>query len=162
MELMNEVIGSMIGVFSYAEYPFEWAYQTILFGRTGWVTAVDGINRTDIPVIIIHGDQDKEIMYNGASIIAHRGEITNPNVVYKTCSTKNHNGHNDLFKSEAASNYIVEKNEEYKVLTDKYNGNIPDDVKTAYYEGVDKFKTSELDSDFMNEINSFFEKSLKK
>jgi hypothetical protein len=46
------------------------------------------------PVIIIHGIKDEAISYYGASIIAYQGEITNPNVIYKTCSAENHNGHN--------------------------------------------------------------------
>jgi len=41
-----------------------------------------------------------------------------------------------------------------------YNENIPNDIKAEYYEGVDKFQTSELDVDFMNEINRFFEDRL--
>ena len=129
----------------------------MLFGRTARVTAVGGINRTDTPVMIIQGDEDKEISYYGASIIAHQSEITNPNVSYKTCSAENHNGHNDLFESDAASDYINEKNKEYKELYDSYNGNIPDQVKSMYYAGADKFQTSELDADFMNEIKGFFE-----
>lgn len=60
-------------------------------------TAVDGINRTDTAVMIIHGDEDEAISYVGASIIAHQDEITNPNVINKTYSTENHNGHNNLF-----------------------------------------------------------------
>lgn len=160
MELMNEVLKGEIGALSYVEYPFGWACQTMLFGSTSRVTAVNGINRTDTPIMIIHGDKDKEISYNGASIIAHKGEITNPNVIYKTRSVKNQNGHNDLYKSGAAIEYIKEKNIEYKKLYDRYNGKIPDDIKAKYYEGVDKFKACELDVDFIDEINSFFEKQL--
>lgn len=160
MELLLEGAKSMMGVFAYVEYPFEWAYQTMLFGSTARITAVDGINSTDTAVMIIHGDKDKEISYNGASIIADRGKITNPNVIYKTCSVENHNGHNNLFESNAASEYMKEKNVEYQELFDKYNKNIPNDIKAKYYEGVDKTRTSELDVDFMNEINRFFEGNL--
>jgi hypothetical protein len=77
--------------------------------------------------------------------------------MYKTISTKYHNGHNNLFLSDAASKYINEKNKEYKKLFDRYHEHIPVDVKSKYYEGVDKFQTSELDVDFMNDINQFFE-----
>jgi alpha-beta hydrolase superfamily lysophospholipase len=157
MELLNEQANRMIGLFSYIEYPFEWVYQTVLFGRTARITAVDGINSKNTPVLIIHGDKDEEISYNGASIIAHKENITNPNVMYKTISAKYHNGHNNLFLSDAASKYINEKNKEYKKLFDRYHEHIPDDVKSKYYEGVDKFQTSELDVDFMNDIDQFFE-----
>ena len=160
-ELLLEGAKSTIGILANIEYPFLWAYQSILFGSTARLTAVDGINRSHTPVMIIHGSADKDILYNGASIIAHRSLITNPDVVYKTCSTENHNGHNDLLMSEAAIQYKNEKNQEYKVLFEKYGGNIPDDVKAAYYAGVDKFQTSERDVNFMKEINGFFEKQLQ-
>lgn len=161
IELLIEQAESMMGGFAYIEYPYEWAYQTMLFGKTARLTAVDGINRTDIAVMIIHGDADDTISYGGASIMAHKSEIINPNVIYETRSAKNHNGHNDLFISDAASEYINQINEEYKALYDSYNGNIPDDVKAEFYAGIDKFQTSELDADFMNNINSFFEKELR-
>lgn len=161
MELLSEAAKDMMGSFAYVEYPFEWAYQTMLFGSIAKITAVDGINSTDTAVMIIHGDEDEAIAYNGASIIAHQSEITNPKVTYKTCSAENHNGHNNLFVSEAASRYIMEKNEEYKELFDSYNQSIPDDIKAEFYEGVDKFQINELDANFMNEINRFFEKQLR-
>jgi pimeloyl-ACP methyl ester carboxylesterase len=161
MELANEQVKSMLGAFSYIEYPFEWMYQTMLFGSITGITAVDGINKTDIPVMIIHGKKDESISYNGASIISHKDKITNPNVIYKTCSAENRDGHKTLFRSAAAMEYAKILNEEYKKLFDSYNGKVPDKARVKFYTGVDKFRTSELDKDFMNEINSFFEKNLK-
>ena len=160
-ELLLEGAKSEMGIFAYIEYPYLWAYQSMLFGNTARLTAVDGINRIDTPVMIIHGSADEDILYNGASIISHRSAITNPNVVYKTCSANNHNGHNNLLQSEAAIQYINEKNKEYKGLRDRDAGNIPDDVNANFYEGIDKFQTSELDAGLMNEINGFFEKQLQ-
>ena len=160
-ELLFEGAKSEMGVFAYLEYPYLWAYQRMLFGSTARLTAVDGINRSDAPVMIIHGSADEEILYNGASIISHRSAVTNPNVVYKTCSAKNHNGHNNLLQSEAAIQYINEKNKEYKALSDRYDGKLPDDVKANFYAGIDKFQTSELNAGLMNEINDFLEKSLQ-
>ncbi|WP_342431617.1 alpha/beta fold hydrolase [Neobacillus sp. FSL H8-0543] len=159
-EFLLEQADNMMGFFSYVEYPFLWIYQNMLFGRTARMTAVDGINNTDTAVLIIHGDKDESISYDGSSIIAHKGDITNHLAKTKTISEENHNGHNNLFVSDAASKYINKKNEEYKVLFERYNENIPKDIKAEFYEGVDKFKTSELDVEFMREINRFFEGSL--
>jgi pimeloyl-ACP methyl ester carboxylesterase len=160
MELLKEQVDSLLGVFSPIGYPFLSFYQNILFGKTSSVTATDGINSTDTPVMIIHGDKDEAISYNGASIIAHKAEITNPNDIYKTCNVVDHNGHNNLFKSNASSEYKKEKNLEYKEIYDQYNGEIPDDIREKYYEEVDRFLASELDVNFMNEINQFFETQL--
>ena len=96
MELLKEQTDSLLGVFSPIEYPFLWIYQNMLFGNTIRVTATKGINRTDTPVMIIHGVKDEVISYYGAGIIAHQAAITNPNVIYKTCSAENHDGHNNF------------------------------------------------------------------
>jgi len=162
MEMLIEEAGRIMGGLAYLEYPIMWLYQTILFGKAAWISAVDSINKAgDTPVMIIHGDNDKKISYTGAAIIAKRSKITNPNVVYKTCSQEGHNGHSDLFYSEAAIKYRAEKNREYSELTEKYGGEIPEDAKAAYYQGIDRFLWHELDSAFMNDINRFFEEALK-
>ena len=160
MELLNEQSVSLLGAFSPIAYPFLWIYQNMFFGNTAWVTATSGINSTDTPVMIIHGVNDEAIAYDGASIIAHRDEIINPNIIYKTSSAKNHDGHNNLFESDAASEYAKDKNLEYKEIYNRYDGEIPDEIKEEYYEGVDRFRTSELDLDFMDKINFFFEEQL--
>ena len=159
--LLWEGAQDTLGAGAYLEYPFLWAYQTMLFGSTARLTAVAGINRTTTPVMIIHGEADEAIRYAGASIIARRAAITNPNVVYQTRSAENQNGHNNLLMSAAAIRYAAELNQAYKSLYDQYAGSVPDDVKAAYYAGIDKSQTSELDTGFMDEINRFYEAQLK-
>ena len=160
MGLFDEQSHRMIGALAYVEYPFEWAYQTLIFGSDASVTAVDGINRTNTPVMIIHGTADEAIAYNGASIIAQRSRIANPNVVYISRSANNQNDHDHLMKSAAAMEYINQKNTEFKLLSERYNGNIPESALNSFFAGVDRFQVSELDADFMKRINSFFEISL--
>ena len=160
MEILFEQAREMMGAFAYVEYPFLWAYQTMLFGRAARLTAVDGTNSADTAVMVIHGDKDKTVSYDSAGIIAHKSEITNPNVVYKTCTTENHNGHSNLFRSDAAVQYIGRQNQVYRDLRDRHNGSIPDDVMADYYANMDKTLASELDTGFMDEINRFFERRL--
>lgn len=162
MEMLDEQAESMMGALAHLEHPFEWIYQTALFGRKAGLTAVDGINNVKIPVMIIHGSKDETVSYTGAGIIAHKDEITNPNVKYRTCSEKNQNGHNNLYMSEAASEYFNKINNDYKALYLKYNKKIPHDVKAEFYQGIDRHKTSERDTDFLSEINNFYEKSLNR
>lgn len=160
MELLAEQAHKMMGPLAYVMYPYEWAYQRMLFGDAAGMTAAEGISRTNTPVLLIHGENDEMISYEKTSIISHREEIMNPNVTYRTSRENGHDGHNDLCLSDRAIAYTTEMNEEYKKLYDTYEGSIPDDVKAAYYEAVDKFRTGELDRTFMEEINRFLENSL--
>jgi pimeloyl-ACP methyl ester carboxylesterase len=156
LEQGKHLIGSSI----YLAYPFAWAYQTILFGEVANRTAVSGINSTDAAVMIIHGTEDASILYDGSSIIAQRENITNPKVTYKTMAEPKRNGHNNLLYSIEALEYVTEKNKLYRALYEQYEGSIPDEVKREYYAGVDRRKTSELNLELMEEINSFFEENL--
>lgn len=160
MGIMAEDAKRELGLLGEVAYPFGWAYQYLRFGQASLVTAVKGINRTDIPVMIIHGSEDESVAYNGASIIAQRAAITNPKVVYKTCSAENRNGHNSLYRSAAAIQYAQQKNQEYQVLLDRYQGYIPDAAKADFYAGVDRYQTSELDASFMRDVSDFFESAL--
>jgi alpha-beta hydrolase superfamily lysophospholipase len=160
VELLDEQIRNQLGALSFAMHPFGWVYQYVRFGHSAWVTAVDGINSSNTPVMIVHGTADTMISYTGASIIAQREIITNPNVIYKTSSAKDNNGHANLLFSAAAVEYSNQKNEEYKSISDRYQGNIPDEVTAEYYAGVNPFQTTDRNADLMDEINSFFESSL--
>ncbi len=159
-ELLREQAKAQMGLLGYIEYHFLVKYQSWLFGDDADLSAVNGINKTDTPVMIIHGTADKSISYTGASIISHRNVITNPNVVYETISAENHNGHKTMFRSDAAIAYINNLNKEFQELLDQYNGNIPDDAYAQFYERLNKFQVNELDENFMNDINVFFETNL--
>lgn len=158
--LMDEYVRSEAGALGYGLYPFEWAYQTLRFGRSASRTAVDGINHSRTPVMIIHDRADEAIAYDGASITAQRGRITNPNVVYIARSTANGSGHMDLLRSQAAIAYKNQKNQEFQVIYDSYQGRVPDSAMAAFHAGVDHFQTSELDAELMDEINRFYQSAL--
>ncbi len=151
---------SQAGFFGTIAYPYEWLYQRLLFGNDAGIAAVDGINSSGTPVMIIHGTADDLILYNGASIMAQKDAITNPNGVYVTRSEAGQDGHSSLLRSREALEYSAAKNQECKAISDSFGGNIPQDVRAAWYAGLDKWKTSELDSGLMDQIGSFFESSL--
>ncbi len=154
-ELVMEQLKSETGILGYLEYPFAANYQRRLFGKNAGLSAVNGINGSNTPVLIIHGIADEAIAYNGASIISHRDEITNPNVVYKTCDVAGQDGHKTLLKSAAAINYAKKINAEYKAIFDQYDGKIPDSVNAEFYGKVDKFLASQLDPNLMDADQRF-------
>ncbi len=157
MGMLNEEMKRMMGPLAYAVYPYGWAYRAMLFGSAVNLTAVDGINSSDAAVMIIHGTEDESVSYDGASIISQRDKITNPNVVYKTCSEENRNGHSSLLRSEAAAEYSARADLEYQKLADLYDGYVPDEVKSVFQACLDSNLTNEPDPVLFNEINAFFE-----
>lgn len=155
--IVYETAQDMLGkLFAAIEYPFMWINNKILFGSESDVSAVDSINSTDTPVMIIHGKTDETILYDGASIIAQKDKITNPNVVFKTVG----GNHNSLYMTEQAGKYLAETEERGNELLEQYDGDIPDDIEEEYYASVAKEKVSELSLEFMQEVDDFFTDSI--
>ena len=69
MEMVIEQGEQMMGSFIHVQYPFLWLYQRLLFGETASLTAVDAINKTETPVLIIHGTEDEMVQFEGSSIL---------------------------------------------------------------------------------------------
>ncbi len=141
------------------EYPFMWLNNKVRFGEYSDISAVDSINSSDAHVMIIHGTGDNTIKYDGASIISQRDKITNPNVTYKIMDGEL-NGHSNLFSSKESVEYIKKLQEEFEILYEKYNEDIPDDILKNFYENTDKEKASELSKDFMDSVNEFYTNAL--
>ena len=130
------------GPFVCLEYPFMALENFFRFGKVSLVSAVKGINAVQTPVLVIHGAADKIVLFDGASIIAQQKSITNPNVEYCTRSKEGQNGHNNLYLSERAVQYEKE-------------------MRDKNYKEIDPLVKGELDAEFMNRVNQFYEKSLR-
>lgn len=156
MEMILEWAEGMMGGFACVEYPYIYLYQKLLFGKNANMSAVDGINSTDTPVLIIHGSDDTVVGYEGAGIIAYRDSIDNPNVQYRICSKEGQNGHNNLFVSSEALSYADEMNALYEKLCEQYGDDIPEEAEEEFYAGINKWKMSELDADFMQDVLAFY------
>lgn len=149
------MMGPLIG----AEYPFIWLNQKLTFGDTLDLTAVDAINSTDTPVLIIHGSADPTVGFDTVSIMAAREQITNPNVEYIVRSGERQDGHNSLFHSLDCLDYVDEINEDYRVLYDQYGGEIPESVERDFYAPIDKARASAVDQEFMDSVLAFYQKA---
>lgn len=156
MSMIMEWGRDMIGPLIYAEYPFIWLNQKLTFGDTLELTAVDAINSTDTPVLLIHGSGDTTVGFDTVSIVSQREKITNPHVQYIIRDREGQNGHNSLFHSMDCLDYVEEINEAYEKLYDAYDGEIPAAEEAAFYEGVDKFRSSALDPAFMEAAADFY------
>jgi len=160
MEIIIEQGRSMMGGFISIQYPYLWLYQSILFGETASLNAVDAINQSDVPVLIIHGAEDEVVAYDGSSIISNINRITNPNVRTITLSEPGRSGHNSVLRSNASIDYIDEINIEYRKLYNSYEQNIPFEVKKDFYAKLDRSLAQDINRALMDEIHEFFLESI--
>lgn len=154
---VRKFVGNTFGV---TQYPYMWIYNTILFGDKANISAVDGINKSDIPVMLIHGNNDTTVPHDSAGIIAHKNEITNPNVRYILRTEDTVNSHTKVFYSLEMAEYSKETDKLKDVLEEKYGEDIPKEDLKNFYDSIDKFRMSELDSEIFNSINEMFKKAV--
>lgn len=61
-----------IGILAKIAYLFISLFHIILFGKMAFVSGMNGINKSNIPVMIIHGEKDEVVSFNGPSILAKK------------------------------------------------------------------------------------------
>ncbi len=114
--------------------PFNSLFIDIKYGDDKNLSAVDGINSTDIPVLVLSAQEDS--FYGGTSPIYRRQEeITNPNCTFILMDEEGHNGHYDYFLTDEALAY----------------------QKSAPEINIDKELYMEHDDDIMQMIIDFFD-----
>ena len=136
-------------------YPYLWAYQRFLFGRSAGLSAVGGINSGNVPVKIIHGTADWLIQYNSAGIIAYRDSITNPNVQFVTHYMPHHNCHMNLLMTKDAAAYAREVDNVFFELLYRYTGKQREDAcifTTVYFHHVHMVTNRNLTRCFCSQI----------
>lgn len=106
---MEGVVGSAanhIGAIAYGNYGYLWIYQALLFGKeTVELEAVEEISESDVPVLVVHGNNDSTVPKDKYSIISHKGDIDSDNVEYILCTTPGQDGHTDLlFDADGTAN----------------------------------------------------------
>ena len=94
--MLFEAVRPIAGPVGYLIHPILLAHQRLHFGQYADLSAIEGINRSGIPVMIIHGVDDTIVTYHRAGIIAHQERITNPNVIFVTRRYPDYAGHADL------------------------------------------------------------------
>ena len=121
------------------------AVQKSRFGNYVNYTAVDGINKSNLPVFIAHGTDDTVIRFNVDSIIANKNKITNPNVEYYISDGGNHTSL--LYSNQAITYQNIVDNALKKM---KYN------EKKDYVSKVDDKLYSQLNSNLFSSILNFY------
>ena len=85
--------------------PVNRAFISIKYGADKDLSAVDGINRSGIPVLVISADDD--VYYGGkrSPIYDKMGEVTNERCEFRLMDRPRHNEHYTYFLTDAAIDY---------------------------------------------------------
>ena len=161
VEMIYEFAKGVVGDARPLLYPSIWLYNKLLFGEYAGLSAVDGINSTDTPILIIHGTEDETIGYTESAIINKRGEITNPNVQYITLEGCTHRGMFDTAEGGAVKQEINEQlaaiaketgvKHYYDLLPD------PSDEVKAVFSAADLDAANEPNAEFLSQIEDYFD-----
>ena len=144
------------------DFPKEFlnTYQALLFKDYTSYSAVKGINSTDIPVYIAHGNRDLVIGFSHQSVISHRDEIRENNVTYYI-GTDAHAGHNTILHSSRAVAYQEKVEKDLKQLKKKYDRELTQEELTEFCNNVDHALYSEINLEMMQEILDMFNNALE-
>ena len=160
MEMTAAGAEKMLGkALSTVIYPFEWFYNRMLFGEAGSRTAVEAINHSTVPVLIMHGEHDTDVSYDRCGIIAKRDQITKPDVVFETL-TGPYADHNSFFLSDEANAYRAERLAEYDALKAQNGSELTDAQKDAFIAGTDPVLYHQCSDALMTRIDSFLTEHL--
>ncbi len=116
---------SLVGGIAYSNYPFLSMYENMVFGSDlSGCSAVEEINKSNIPVLVIQSSADDQIPAYKYSIYSHRKEITSENIEYLLYTKDGSNGHiSILYDENRCPNYdIIKKISAYYKEKSRYKG----------------------------------------
>ena len=157
--IMQEKGEQYVGKLSMVSKPIFNAYQKMLFKKYVNYSGVQGINSVSTPVFIAQGVDDKIITYTGQSIMAHRDEITNPNVIYyETVGLQG--DHNNIWHSIDSIAYQNKVSSGLKKLEIEKGSKLSKEEKITYYNTVNHTLYSEVNGELMGQILQMFDNAL--
>lgn len=131
------------------------SHQKKIFGKYIKYTALDGVNSVNVPIFIAHGDSDETISYELQSLISHKDEIINPNVIYLT-TTGNQGGHTSIWHSKRSNDYQEIVDQEIKRMK---KDKLDNQEIAKYVMSVDNYLYSEINFDLFDKIIEMFDKA---
>ena len=161
IEMMMSFAGANMGKATALLRPFAYLEHLLLFGKYATLTATDGINRSGIPVMLIHGTNDTLVRYDTTGIVAHKDEITNPNVTIYPMSDVGQDGHTSIFRNEKSVAEIERLNARFNELRKQYGKDMPLEERQKLFAETDLDAVNLPNDKMLGDINAFFEKALK-
>lgn len=160
VEVLVDTASIRMGPVAATQRPTLWLVNKMTFGEHADRTALDGINKTSAPVLVVHGTDDEVVRYDVSSIISQRDLITNPNVEYLVFDEEDHNGHNTYFYSDEANSYLEEKKTELEQVEAQYPEGVPDDVMETFMDGYDQHRGNIANPELIDALDTFVTKSV--
>ncbi len=162
LEEMTYVGKSLIGSFACIEKPFIWMVLRAKFGEKMNLTATSGINRAKhTAVMIIQGDLDDFVGFDGPCIYANRDKVTRDDVQFVLLEGREH-GNLMMDHSPERMEYMEQLNQEYSLILEEYQNEVPDEIKKEWNDTIDKQLTSQIDEELFEKIVDFYTDAIGK
>ncbi|MBR2988203.1 MAG: alpha/beta fold hydrolase [Clostridia bacterium] len=157
--IMLEKGEQYVGKLASLPKPIINAYQKLIFGKYVNYNGVKGINSTDAPVFIAQGIDDSVITYQGQSVMAHKDEITNPNVQYYE-GLGLQGGHESILNSINAIVYQNKVKSNLQKLKMENGGKLTRQQEIEFFQSVNHQLYSEVNCELMDKIIATFNSTL--
>lgn len=154
-DMIGEQIDKSMGIFSELLKPMNVLYQSLRFSSYAKYDGIKAINEYNIPTMLIHSRVDKLVGIDASAAVNRQEEITSDKVQILILENIART-HNHILKSEAALDYVDTLNEEYRQVFDTYDGEVPEEIRTEFYQSVDRYLAQELDASIMGKILAFY------
>ena len=99
---------------------FLFPFQILIHGNKANRSAIDAINNSSSPILVIQGDDDKEVSIDGCSIFKKKDLITNKRLEVKIIDSIESNGHVTVVRKKGSQNV----NEDTIVYVDEFLSNL--------------------------------------
>ena len=157
--IMMEKGEQYVGKIANMPKPIISVYQKLLFKDYVQYNGVKGINSVDIPILIAQGIEDTTITYGEQSIMAHKNEITNPNVRYYE-GLGLQGGHDSVWHSVDSIVYQNEVKSQLKKLELQKKDQLTVEEQREFYKLVDHALYSQINQQLMEQIIDMFNEAL--
>ncbi len=152
VQIAGDVAAKMLGTFGRSYCWCIRLFDLILFGKEANKTAVKGINSTAAPVLLIHGVNDGFINFKTSSIIAHKDEITNPNVETIILDDPVLSEHGNYFTDLEGTLYYKRTEDKMKTMSEE--------EKKEYRKTVDLELANQPNTELFEKVEEFLERKV--
>ncbi len=136
--------------------PFFKLVNRLKFGRAANRKTSDILKEARVPVLLLHGEEDRMVSLENSAAIRFSGEKATPLVKGVLYPRKYHN----VYQSLESEQYLGETFAKITAEEKRFKGKLPPEEKEALYGTIDFRKMTEEDPEVMDFLTGFFAASL--